>query len=282
MSPGIVTASAGTAGLAASAFLLLLAQWRTAAAAIGSANRGRYRGVAAVDLARGDAGRTIRIAILGDSLAAGIGAGSPDATPGGLIAAMVAERSRPAARVEVINRARSWSGARHLAGQAARLPAGPLDAAVIVTGANDALDPRAVLRSPGYLRDCVSALTARGTAVVCCTCPDLAAPPALPAPLRQIAGPASRMLARRQAAAVRQAGGVPVALHRTASPAFARDPGLLAGDRFHPNDRGYAQATPAVVDEIMTLLAARAGSPPSRIPAVLLPAPGKRGSWNRR
>lgn len=252
----IVLGAAGCiAVLAAGAAALMLAQSRKAFRDIGSANRGKYKDIISRDLVRGEGSRRVRIAILGDSLPAGIGAEGVDTTPGGLIASMVAERS-PGLAVEVVNRARAWSGARHLAAQIARLPDGRADAAVIIVGANDAPFPGHALKSAGYLKDCAAALIAAGTPAVCCTCPDLGVVTALPVPLRWYAGIASRMLARRQESAVVSVGGIPVSLHRAASRRFAADRGLLAADGFHPNGSGYRVSTGPVVDEIVKLLGA--------------------------
>jgi lysophospholipase L1-like esterase len=77
--------------------------------------------------------------------------------------------------------------------------------------------------------------------VVVGTCPDLGVITAIPQPLRWTARSIGSRLARAQAAEVRGAGGVPVALADLLAPHFGTDSHrLFADDRYHPSAVGYA------------------------------------------
>jgi lysophospholipase L1-like esterase len=75
--------------------------------------------------------------------------------------------------------------------------------------------------------------------VVVGTCPDLGAARAFAQPLRQIVALFGRQVAKAQAAAVREAGGVPVDLAARTGPVFRADAGTLCEDGYHPSADGY-------------------------------------------
>lgn len=62
----------------------------------------------------------------------------------------------------------------------------------------------------------------------------------MPAALRDVVRRAGERLRTRQAEVVTAAGGLVADQRQVASGAFARDPALFSGDRFHPSSRGYA------------------------------------------
>lgn len=110
-------------------------------------------------------------------------------------------------------------------------------------GANDVTALNGIGPSARRLGAAVRRLRSAGAAVVVGTCPDLGVITAIPQPLRFTARSIGLRLARAQAAEVRAAGGVPVALAHLLGPHF-RDGGshLFAEDRYHPSAAGYALA----------------------------------------
>ncbi|MFJ9580927.1 GDSL-type esterase/lipase family protein [Streptomyces sp. NPDC101191] len=256
---------AATVAAAAAAALLttVAAQIWAAGRRIVRINRGRGRGIIARSgryqpaMQPENDVEPLVLGIMGDSLAAGLGATSAAATPSALLGQALADRhGRP---VRVVNVARVGSGARDLASQHQRLikamgPTGRIpDLVVVVTGANDVMPVPVRLKTAARrLSETVADLNSRGAHVVVATCPALAAVTALPRPARTLLHAAGLRLARLQREQTRRTGGSTVLLHREVSPAIAADPTLLADDGFHPGDRGYALAA----DKLLTALAA--------------------------
>jgi lysophospholipase L1-like esterase len=226
-------------------------------------NRGRGRGI----IARSGRYQPARqpdgelqprvLVIMGDSLAAGLGATGAAATPSALLGQALADSTGP---VWVVNVSRVGSGARDLASQYQRAmkvlePTGATpDLVVVATGANDIMPlPFRLNAAARTLGEAVAVLTRRGAHVVVATCPAIGAVTALPRPARTLLHAAGLRLARLQHEQVQRAGGSVVALHREVSPAIAADPTLLADDGFHPEDRGYALAA----DKLLAVLTAR-------------------------
>jgi hypothetical protein len=124
-----------------------------------------------------------------------------------------------------------------------------------MVGANDVthrLKPSESVRS---LDLAVRRLRERGTQVVVGTCPDLGTVEPIPQPLRYLARRWSRQLAAAQTVAVVDAGGRTVAFADVLGPEFETNPHEMFGpDRFHPSDRGYAQAAYAVLPSVCAAL----------------------------
>jgi lysophospholipase L1-like esterase len=181
----------------------------------------------------------LRLVLLGDSTALGVGVDRVSDTVGGQLAALLAE-GPGGRRVELSSVAVAGSHSSDLGIQVARALVGPRpDLAVILIGANDATR----LARPGEAADQLAAAVRRlrgaGAAVVVGTCPDLSSARAFAPPLRQLLGWHGRRLARAQADAVREAGGVPVDLAERVGPVFRADAGTLCHDGFHPSADGY-------------------------------------------
>lgn len=179
----------------------------------------------------------LRLVVLGDSTAAGVGATSTQTSVGGRAARIVADATgRP---VELRSVAVSGARAADLAGQVqAALDLQPAVALVLI-GANDATHLTALDAVASDVREAVERLVAAGAEVVVGTCPDMGAARAFPQPLREIVGWRGRAVASAEVQAVRAAGGRAVDLGRLTGPAFRADPRTLSSDEFHPSDRGY-------------------------------------------
>ena len=187
---------------------------------------------------RGRPGPAIKIALLGDSSAAGYGCDRVEETPGALLASGVAERADR--RVYLREFAVVGAESRDLAAQVDRtLPIEP-DVAVILVGANDVTHQVRPATSVRHLAESVQRLKEAGVAVLVGTCPDLGTLKPIVPPLKQVARTWSRRLAAAQTIAVVEAGGRTVSLGSILGPEFAAAPAVLFGpDQFHPSVAGY-------------------------------------------
>lgn len=236
---GAAKLGAGAVAASAGAGILLLA---------GQVLAARLHRYAQPDLAlaarisTGPAGTTpLRLVLLGDSTALGVGVDRVTDTVGARLADLLA--GGPAAggrRVECSSVAVSGSHAADLAMQVSRALVGTTpDVAVILVGTADVVGLRRPARCAAALYEAVRRLRAAGPAVVVGTCPDLATVRAIASPLRQLGGWLSRRMGRAQAVATQAAGGIPVDLAARVGPVFRADPGTLSQDGYHPSADGY-------------------------------------------
>ncbi|MCW2786529.1 MAG: lipolytic enzyme family [Marmoricola sp.] len=202
---------------------------------------------------RGRPGPAIKIALLGDSSAAGYGVDTVEQTPGALLGSGVA--SRADRRVHLGAFCLSGAKSSDLVGQVrAALPTEP-DLAVILIGANDVTHRMLPSESVRHLSEAVRRLRDAGVAVVVGTCPDLGTVRPIPQPLRQVARRWSRRLAAGQTIAVVEAGGRSVSLGSILGPEFDAAPAVLFGpDRFHPSAAGYASLVSVLVPSALAAL----------------------------
>ena len=191
----------------------------------------------------------LRLVLLGDSAAIGVGVEWLSETVGGQLARLLSEGG-PAEHLE-----RGGSGERHvllssvgvagsrtadLATQVARALLGDRpDVAVVLIGAHDATSMRSPDEAAELLGQAVRRLRESGVRVVVGTCPDLGALRAIAPPLRQVAGMLGRRMARAQARAVEAAGGSVVDLAGETGAVFRADAGTFCYDGFHPSADGY-------------------------------------------
>ncbi|MER6542420.1 SGNH/GDSL hydrolase family protein [Streptomyces sp. NPDC001250] len=198
----------------------------------------------------------LRLAMLGDSTAAGQGVHRAGQTPGALLASglsAVAERpvelrtvAQPGAQSDVLDR----QVAQVLSG-AAPVP----DICVIMVGANDVTHRMPPTRSVRHLAAAVRRLRTAGAEVVVGTCPDLGTIEPVQQPLRWLARRASRQLAAAQTIGVVEQGGRTVSLGDLLGPEFEANPRELFGpDNYHPSAEGYATAAMAVLPTVCAAL----------------------------
>jgi len=199
-------------------------------------------------------GDRIELLLLGDSIAAGLGADTAKQTLGAQLAKRLAKRTRRSVRLHTA--ARVGAESSMLRAQLADLPArySP-DVAVIVVGGNDVTHRVRVSESVEHLAEAVTALRERGVAVVVGLCPDLGSLAAVPQPLRLLAGVASRQLAAAQRATVTGLGAHAVSLAEVVGPFFvARPDEMFATDRFHPSGAGYRRTAKAFLPSVLAAL----------------------------
>ncbi len=199
-------------------------------------------------------GNTIELLLLGDSIAAGLGAETPKHTLGAQLARRLAKRTHRSVRLHTA--AHVGSETSMLRAQLAALPAGyAADVAVIVVGGNDVTHRVRASVSRQHLAEAVRSLQERGTEVVVGTCPDLGALTAVPQPLRALARLASRQLAAAQREAVTELGGRAVSLADVVGPFFLAQPDeMFAIDRFHPSGAGYRRTAKAILPSVLAAL----------------------------
>lgn len=210
--------------------------------------------------------RPLRLLVLGDSIAAGLGAERRKETLGARLAIRLAKAThRPVRlRTEAVVGAESSD----LPGQLARLEEGyRADIAVIVVGGNDVTHRVPVSTSVRHLETVVDALQARGIPVVVGTCPDLGALRAVPQPLRSLGGRASRQLAAAQRDAVVRRGAHAVSLAHVVGPFFVSNPEeMFSLDRFHPSPLGYKRTAQAMLPSVLAALGVVDDLPPGHHP----------------
>ena len=217
----------------------------------------------------------IRIAVLGDSSAAGYGVTESARTPGALLASGLAEAAGSPVRLQ--NVAKVGGQSSDLGWQLERVLASGPDgraphAAVIMIGANDVTHRVKVAESVRFLGDAVRRLRAAGVEVVVGTCPDLGTIRPVAQPLRRLARRWSRQLAAAQTMEVVSAGGRTVSLGSLLGPEFdARPEDMFGPDRFHPSAEGYATAAMALLPSVAAAIGrwpdAEAGEPDTLEPA---------------
>jgi lysophospholipase L1-like esterase len=195
----------------------------------------------------------LRLAMLGDSLAAGLGVDGPEQLPGVVLSRGLANDSgRP---VQLDTLAICGCTSRRLVGQVDAALLNPPHAALVMIGANDVTRRIPPWESARLLGEAVSRLRAAGTTVIAGTCPDLGTIRQIPQPLRAIAHTSSWALARLQHDAISAAGGLPVSLAQLLARDFRTQPDILFGrDHFHPSTAGYETACSMLLPTLCSAL----------------------------
>lgn len=198
---------------------------------------------------------TMRLALLGDSIAWGQGAARERDRLGPRLVDALSQRG-----VDVELGTFAVPGARSsgLARQVdTALPWGS-DVAVIVIGANDLTHREPVATAARALAEAVRRLRGAGAEVVVAPAPDLSAVPHVPLALRAVVRAAGDALRAQQVAAAAAAGAWVADPDQRASRAFGVDPSLFSADRFHPSSAGYAVIADALLPAVVE--AARVGA----------------------
>ena len=240
----------GALGLGAAAFGVAFAQGRHARREIGV----RRQAAPYADGLYGarKQGTSQRLAMLGDSLAAGLGAGEARNTPAAMIAQGVSNvLDRP---VRLMNAATVGARSADLLGQVDRALHMRPHLAVIIIGANDITHVGRPQQAVGHLEQAVRRLRSVGCAVVVGTCPDVGSVRPIPQPLRWVARRLSRQLAAAQMIACVREGAHVVSFADELGEEFSADPDLFAEDRFHPGPEGYERVTQVLFPAVLAAL----------------------------
>lgn len=212
---------------------------------------------------RGRPGPALKVALLGDSSAAGYGVDRTVETPGAFFASgLAAEADR---RVHLRTYAKVGAQSSDLADQIERALRARPDLAVILIGANDVTHRVRPSQSVRYLAEAVRRLVEAEVTVIVGTCPDLGTVKPIPPPLKQVARSMSRRLAAAQAIVVVEEGAVAVSLGSILGPDFAAAPAVLFGpDQFHPSAEGYRALAEVLVPSALNALGLVADEPRRR------------------
>lgn len=199
-------------------------------------------------------GEPVDLLVLGDSIAAGLGAERAKHTLGGRLARGIARHAGRSVRLRTA--AVVGSESSMLAEQLASLPGSYRpDVAVVVVGGNDVTHRVPVADSVRHLAAAIDELRARGAEVVVGTCPDLGALRPVPQPLRALGSRASRQLADAQRSAALERGARVVSLAHVVGPFFYTFPEeMFSLDRFHPSAHGYKRTAKAMLPSVLAAL----------------------------
>ena len=199
-------------------------------------------------------GNLLDLLVLGDSIAAGLGAESSKHTLAAHVAKRLARSTHRAVRVHTA--ACVGAESSMLRAQLADLTPGyRADVAIIVVGGNDVTHRVRTTVSQRHLAEAITVLRDQGTAVVVGTCPDLGALTTLPQPLRALARRASRHLAAAQRQTANELGAHAVTLADVVGPIFlARPDEMFALDRFHPSGAGYRRTAKALLPSVLAAI----------------------------
>ncbi|MFL6139424.1 MAG: SGNH/GDSL hydrolase family protein [Frankiaceae bacterium] len=194
-------------------------------------------------------GHPLRLAMIGDSSAAGVGCELPSETPGAQLAAALVERGH---HVELDVLAVSGSRSCDLEPQVSRCLLDPPDIAVVSVGANDVIGFIKPRDAVPHLIDAVRRLQAAGVVVVVATCPDLGVIRPVPQPLRALGRHWSRRMARAQVRATLAEGAMPLDTGDLIGTLFAeRAAEMFCHDRFHPSAAGYRELTRVLLHAVL-------------------------------
>lgn len=256
---GLVGVGAGASTAALGTRLLLSRQAQAARRVIGKPLG--EEALPADRVYRGDGAQIIDLLLVGDSIAAGLGAEKPGGTLGRQVAKRLARRTGRTVRLRVV--ARVGAETSMLAEQLATLePDYRPHVSVVVVGGNDVTHRVRTRDSRAHLAAVVAALKDRGSAVVVGTCPDLGALGAVPQPLRALAGLMSRRLAAAQRQVAAEGGAYAVTLATVVGPFFVTRPDeMFAADRFHPSGAGYRRTAKALLPSVLAALGEEAAVP---------------------
>jgi lysophospholipase L1-like esterase len=198
----------------------------------------------------------VRLVLIGDSTAAGVGVSRTQDTIGAQVAMRL---SAMGYWVKLSGVAVSGSRAGDLAPQVGRalVMTDRPDIALVIIGGNDATHFTPLDDVGRNLEDAVRRLREAGIGVVVATCPEMGAPN-FARPLRDIVSWRGRGVAAKSERAATRAGGLTVDLLHEAGPIFRRDPQRLhSSDDFHPSAAGYRVWADAIVPVVKRAVAVR-------------------------
>ncbi|MCO8308812.1 SGNH/GDSL hydrolase family protein [Streptomyces sp. RKCA744] len=188
-------------------------------------------------------GTPLRLLLVGDSLAAGVGVDHNEHALAGHLAALLARQSGRPVTWQVMgkNGATARSAGKYLTSRAPDLLTGwSPDVAVVIVGINDLIRFRRLedwARTTAFLAHNVRRALADDALVMFCGIPPVARFPALPQPLRTVMAIRANLMDQRLKRTVEELGArhvplPPEKVDETEQPFFSRD-------RFHPSAYGY-------------------------------------------
>ncbi|MFN3565137.1 MAG: SGNH/GDSL hydrolase family protein [Burkholderiaceae bacterium] len=194
-------------------------------------------------------GAPLRLLVIGESTAVGVGAAHHGEALAGELAGRLAAKLGRRVFWRVLGE--NGATARRALQVLEAAEAAPADLAVVALGVNDVLEQTRVARWRRDVAALVAALHARTGArdVILLEVPPLAKFPALPRPLRDVLGADAHRL---DAALARLAARLDAPDRRVRHDRFAFDGAreFFARDGFHPSARGYARWAELIADRL--------------------------------
>ena len=194
---------------------------------------------------------TFRFLVLGDSLAFGTGADSPEHTLGARLTRTL-EQAGETVELQVV--AVPGATSVDLAAQVRRAAGFDADVALLVVGANDLTRQVPPARAAAALGSAVRELRERGAQVLVVPTPDLSSVAWVPPAFRSVVAALCDRLRAGQTSAAEAVGGVVAAVAPELSGRFAAEPVLFSADRFHPSSAGYALVADALAPPLLDLV----------------------------
>ena len=215
-------------------------------------------------------GDRLDLLIVGDSIAAGLGAHRPKRTLGGRLARELAKATGRTVRLTSVAEvgAEAWMISER---QLPRLkPRYRPDVAVVIVGGNDVIHRVPVADSVKSLIEVIEDLKMRGATVIVGTCPDLGAIGPVRRPLKSYLSHTSKSLASAQAEAALANGARVVRLAEVVGPLFTSQPDeMFSIDRFHPSELGYKRTAEALLPSLLAALGVRVDMPQGHYAPIL-------------
>jgi lysophospholipase L1-like esterase len=242
-----IITTAGVVGTAVGAAGLLAAQVGHAKRSIGV----RHTSPPYSDARYGSSkGSSIRLVMIGDSVATSLGAEDPRDTIGARLATLVSEYDGRGVVLSTV--AEVGARSRDLDAQIDIALHYRPHVAVVIIGGNDITHLTPQWQAIKSLDAAIRRLRSQDVQVVVGTVPDLGIVRPFPLPLRWVARQLGRSLAAAQTVCVVQAGGRAVSMGDTLGPEFdARPEDMFANDRFHPSAEGYEAVAQVIAPSVI-------------------------------
>ncbi len=194
-------------------------------------------------------GAPLRLAVLGDSTAAGLGVTATRETVGAVVGAALASAAGRPVAVDGLGVSGARSG--DLAPQVSRALLHHPDVAVILIGPNDVTHLTSASSVRDDVADAVRRLRASGAAVVVGSCADMGSATAFHQPLRLVSAWRGRAIGHAIRSAAAGEGALVVDIGAETGPAFRDDPDrYLSADEFHPSAEGYRLWAEALLPQV--------------------------------
>lgn len=198
-------------------------------------------------------GPSIRLVMIGDSVAASLGADDPRDTIGARLASLVSEYDGRAVMLSTV--ADVGARSKNLKAQVTRALHYRPHVAVIIIGGNDVTHMVPQRRSIKYLDAAVRRLRAEGVQVVVGTVPDFGKIGPIHPPLRWVLQRLGKSLAKAQTICVVEAEGRAVSMGDLLGPEFGLRPGeLFSADQFHPSTEGYEAVAQTLAPSVLAAM----------------------------
>ena len=198
-------------------------------------------------------GPSIRMVMIGDSVASGLGADHAHDTIGARLAKLVSEYDGRAVLLSTV--ATVGARSRDLEAQVTRALHYRPHVAVIIIGANDATHLVPKHRSIEYLSAALRRLRAADVQVVVGTVPDMGKIVPIRPPLKWLLRHLGQQLAEAQTVCVVENGARAVSMGDILGPEFGLRPReLFASDQFHPSTEGYEAVAQVLAPSVIAAM----------------------------